>query len=79
LLWIEKFQKEHNVYFQYSSETIAKKLLGLSYAEVEEFGLSILRRYIMSLPNDDVKSIVMDELKNLSNISNKVERVNNGE
>ena len=78
-LWIEKFQKEHNVYFQYSSETIAKKLLGLSYAEVEEFGLSILRRYIMSLPNDDVKSIVMDELKNLSNISNKVERVNNGE
>ena len=75
-LWIERFQKAHKVYFNYSSETIAKKLLGSCYAEVEEFGYSVLRKYILSLPDNDIRNIVVDELKNRSNIVNKVESQN---
>lgn len=37
--------------------TLAKKTLGISYAEAEEFALSVYRQYILSLPNDNVKEI----------------------
>lgn len=74
-LWIEKFQASHNVNFGYSSETIAKKLLGSCYAEVEEFGLTVMRRYVLSLPSDDIRQIVTDELKNWDVITEKVETV----
>lgn len=72
-MWLDRFQQKHNVQFGYSSETIAKKLLGSSFAEVEEFGLLVLRKYILSLPNDDVRSIVSDTLRNWEDITNKVD------
>lgn len=71
--WLDKFQDKHNVYFGYSSDTIAKKLLGSSYAEIEEFGLLVLRKYVMSLPKEDVKSITADALKNWEDITNRVD------
>ena len=63
IAWLEKFQHTHRIRFEYASETIAKKLLGINYAELEEFGLSIMRQYVLSLPNADVKEIVATELK----------------
>ena len=63
-LWLERFQQKHNVDFEYANETIAKKLHGFSFAEVEEFGLSVLRRHVLSLPDKNLKAIVADELKN---------------
>jgi len=72
-MWLERFQQKHNVQFGYASETIAKKLLGSSFAEVEEFGLLVLRRYILSLPNDDVRSIVSETLRDWEDITNKVD------
>ena len=71
--WLDKFQDKHNVYFGYSSDTIAKKLLGSSYAEIEEFGLLVLRKYVMSLPKEDVKSITADALKNWEDITNRID------
>lgn len=65
--WLEKFQNKHKIRFEYASETIAKKLLGINYAELEEFGLSILRQYVLSLPDSNMKDIVSNELKNKSN------------
>ena len=37
--------------------TLAKKTLGISYAEAEEFALSVYRQYILSLPNENSKII----------------------
>ena len=75
-LWLEKFQQKHNIDFGLASETISKKLLGSNYSEIEEFGLSVLRRHVLSLPDMNVKEIVTDELKNWNNKTTKVEMNN---
>ncbi len=75
-LWLEKFQQKHNISFELATETIAKKLLGSNYSEIEEFGLSILRKHILSLPNSNMKEIVTDELRNWNNRTMKVEANN---
>lgn len=75
-LWLEKFQQQHNIKFGWASETVAKKLLGANYSEVEEFGLSVLRRHILSIPDSNIKEIVADELKNWNNRTIKVEMSN---
>ncbi len=42
--------------------TLAEKMTGVSYAELEEFIADISRRYVLTLPNTDVKSIVKRQL-----------------
>ena len=37
--------------------TLAKKTLGVSYAEAEEFAYSIYRQYILELPESNEKAI----------------------
>lgn len=66
--WLDKFQNKHNVRFEYASETIAKKMMGTNYAELEEFGLSVLRQYVLTLPDSNMKEIVSAELKNRASI-----------
>lgn len=51
------FEKERAFNFGLQPSTLAKKTLGISYAEAEEFSLSVYRQYILSLPNNDVKEI----------------------
>jgi len=75
-LWLEKFQQKHSISFEFTSETIAKKLLGSNYSEIEEFGLSILRKHILSLPNSNMKEIVTEELKNWNNRTIKIDANN---
>lgn len=72
-LWLERFQQQHNIKFGLAAETVAKKLLGANYSEVEEFGLSVLRRHILSIPDSNIKEIVADELKNWSSRTTKIE------
>lgn len=48
-------------------------MLGSNFSEIEEFGLSIMRKYILSLPNDNIKGIVLEELKTWDKRSNKIE------
>jgi SpoVK/Ycf46/Vps4 family AAA+-type ATPase len=73
-LFIDKFQQEHNVRFELSSETIAKKLLGTNYSEVEEYGLSVLRKYVLSLPNNNIRDIALDELKYWDDRTSKLDQ-----
>lgn len=51
------FEKKRAFNFGISNLTLAKKTVGYSFAECEELALSIYRQYILSLPNEDVKSI----------------------
>lgn len=67
VMWLDKFQSKHKIRFEYASETIAKKLLGINYAELEEFGLAVLRQYVLSMPDSNIKEIVNLELKNRLN------------
>lgn len=76
-LWLDKFQQEHNIDFGFTNETIARKLLGFNYSEIEEFGLSILRRHVLSLPDKNIKRIVSEELKIWNSRTTKIESSNN--
>ena len=51
------FEKEKRFTFGLPPSTLANKTLGVSYAEAEEFALSVYRQYVLSLPNDNVKEI----------------------
>lgn len=78
-MWLEKFQTRHKVDFEYSSETIARKLIGANYAEIEEFGMSVLRKYILSLPAANIRNIVSEEIKGWNTKNCKVEQIKNEE
>ena len=51
------YEKEKDFKFGLQPSTLAKKTLGISYAEAEEFALSVYRQYVLNLPNDNVKEI----------------------
>ncbi|RDU21912.1 AAA family ATPase [Anaerosacchariphilus polymeriproducens] len=57
------FQKQRNFEFGLQVSTLAKKTLGLSYAEAEELALEIYRQYILNLPNENAKDITNQVLK----------------
>ncbi|OQW99325.1 MAG: AAA family ATPase [Desulfobacteraceae bacterium A6] len=49
--------------FGYESETLAKHMMGLSFAEVEEFCLGVVRRAVLNKKSDDAKSITQLKLE----------------
>jgi SpoVK/Ycf46/Vps4 family AAA+-type ATPase len=61
--WFERFERRINISLGYTPETLAKKLYGASFAEVEEFGTTIFRQYVLEKPNSDMKSIVEKNFK----------------
>ncbi|MBN3737579.1 MULTISPECIES: ATP-binding protein [Burkholderia] len=50
------------VNFGFAAETLAKRLLGLNFAEVEEFCLSVVRRAVLDRSTDDAKMITQTKL-----------------
>lgn len=58
------FEKERDFKFGLQPSTLAKKTIGISYAEAEEFALSIFRQYVLSLPNSNVKEITELAIRN---------------
>lgn len=61
--WFTKFNKRIGIKLGYSPDTLAKKLSGSNFAEVEEFGLSVFRQYILQGSQSNIKSIVSKTLK----------------
>ena len=61
--WVKLFETQYNISFDLSAETIAKRLLGYSYAEIEEFGLSVMRRHILASPHSNMRTISLETLK----------------
>ena len=57
------FEKEHNFQFGIQPSTLAKKTLGVSYAEAEEFAYSIYRQYILDLPGSNEKAITAQAIQ----------------
>lgn len=61
--YFQHFQREHNFEFGILPSTLAKKTLGLSYAEAEELALEIYRQYILRLPDNDTREVTNQVLK----------------
>lgn len=55
--WFVQFEKRIKAPLGYAPQTLARKLQGASFAEAEEFGLSIFRRYVLEQPGSDMKRI----------------------
>ena len=58
------FEKTRNFKFGLQPSTLAKKTLGISYAEAEEFSLSVYREYILNLPINNLKEITEKAIHN---------------
>jgi SpoVK/Ycf46/Vps4 family AAA+-type ATPase len=56
--WFHRFQERIKVPLGYAPSTLAKKLHGANFAEVEEFGESVFRKFVMSQPDANMKSII---------------------
>jgi SpoVK/Ycf46/Vps4 family AAA+-type ATPase len=73
--WFVLFEKRNKLNFGFAPSTFAKKLLGLNFAEIEDFGITILRKYVLNQPDLDLKSIVNKEFTNLQSRNVKVESI----
>lgn len=60
---IASVSERSKVNFGLAAETIAKRLLGLSFSEVEEFCMGIVRRAVLDQKIDDAKKIVVSKLE----------------
>lgn len=65
--WLKKFESQVKYSLEHSHKTVSGKLEGLSFSEIEEFVLDVQRKYILSLPEVNVKKIVDDSLDHISN------------
>lgn len=61
--WFQRFEDRLGEPLGYPHSSLARRLKGASFAEVEEFGADILRRKVLSLPNGNTKRIVTERLK----------------
>jgi len=75
--WYSQYEKRTGFKLGYEVSTLAKKSYGCSYAEAEELALSIYRRYILQLPNNDVKKIAKDAIRLWE--AQKRRKIDNGE
>lgn len=61
--WFRRFEKRLGENLGYRPTTLAKRLQGLSFAELEQFSLDVQRRHVLTLPDSNVRAIVAARLK----------------
>lgn len=65
ILFLKKFEERTSFSFNMSLDRLADKITGLSFSEIEEFCLDVLRRCILNHKQDDPKEIIKSRLRNL--------------
>lgn len=63
--WFTRFQNETGHPLGRTSRSLSQQLRGLSFAEVEDFGMDILRKIVLQSPSADPKDIVETRLRHL--------------
>ncbi len=63
--WFTRFCESAPAPLGYQPRTLAEKVSGISFAEVEEFGRDIYRRWILGQPDSNMKTIVKSRLSQL--------------
>ncbi|MDR2368482.1 MAG: ATP-binding protein [Deltaproteobacteria bacterium] len=61
--WFENFERRIKIPLGHPPGTLAERLLGSNFAEVEEFGVTAFRRYVLEQPNADMTDIVTKTLQ----------------
>lgn len=61
--WFERFQKRIKMPLGMAPLTLAKKMAGYNFAEVEEFGTSVYRQYVLDQPGGQLVDIINRTLK----------------
>jgi SpoVK/Ycf46/Vps4 family AAA+-type ATPase len=61
-MWLQKFERRLGQTMPGSSRLLTQRLAGLSFAEIEEFGLDILRRSVLSDPAASLTKMISDRL-----------------
>jgi SpoVK/Ycf46/Vps4 family AAA+-type ATPase len=59
-VWLTRFRKRVDKKISVSNKFIIKTLIGLSFAELEEFGNDVIRRYVLSATSKELDPIVRD-------------------
>lgn len=68
--WLQMFENKNNFSFEVNLKKLATSLAGHNFGDIEIFAQSVMRRYVLSLPNNNIPSFVKEELANLElNIS----------
>ena len=61
--WFKRFEKRTGHSLGLSLRSLAQRLKGLSFAEVEDFGTEILRKVVLEQPDADINNIVEKHLR----------------
>ena len=61
--WFRRFEKRLGGQLGYKPATLAKRLKGLSFSDLEQFALDVQRQHVLTLPHGDVRAIVAERLK----------------
>ena len=61
--WFRRFENRNGFRLGRAPTTLAKQMQGLSFSELEQFGLDLQRQHVLGLPDCDMKAIVADQLK----------------
>lgn len=61
--WFRRFEERHGTKLGYSPATLAKRLKGLSFSDLEQFSLDVQRQYVLNLPGGDVRKIIGERLR----------------
>jgi SpoVK/Ycf46/Vps4 family AAA+-type ATPase len=65
--YLQSFEDRTGFSFKTAYNTLADKLAGISFSEIEEFCIDVLRRCILSHMQDNPKEIIKSRIMNLKN------------
>lgn len=76
--YIESIGQKYGITFGYTPGTLAKYMLGLSFAEMEEFCLGVVRRAVLDRKTDNARTITQLKLEQWRDRLNPVSNVQGG-
>ena len=65
-LFLKNFEKKYNMTFQTDLSKLSTSLNGNNFGDIENFALSVMRRYILGLPEQNMQRYVKEELNELT-------------
>lgn len=74
--WFKRFEQQIQIPLGVSTATLAKNFADSNFAEIEEFGATIFRQYVLNLPDSNMKEIVDKTLRSWSVRSVMVQPLN---
>ena len=60
--WFRRFEEKLGVKLRVSLNKLSKHLKGLSFSELEQFSFDIQRRFVLALPDGDIRRIINERL-----------------